>query len=55
MFNRSDLIHELLMTTRQKTKRRNSFNNNMSTDITLSKAQISIIKFEDFYDHYQLK
>ena len=55
MFNRSDLIHELLMTTRQKTKLRNSFNNNMSTDITLSKAQISIIKFEDFYDHYQLK
>ena len=45
MFNRIDLTHELLMTTRQKTKLRNSFNNNMSTDVTLSKAQISIIKF----------
>ena len=45
MFNRIDLTHELLMTARQKTKLRNSFNNNMSTDVTLSKAQISIIKF----------
>ena len=45
MFNRIDLTHELLMTTRQKTKLRNSFNNNMSTDVTLSKAQIPIIKF----------
>ena len=29
-----------LMTIRQKTKLRNAFNNNMSTDLTLSKAQI---------------
>ena len=29
------------MTTIQKTKLRNAFNNNMSTDIKLSKAQIS--------------
>ena len=41
MFNVDDLPHELLLTTRQKTKLRNSFNNNMSTDLKLSKAQIS--------------
>ena len=35
----NDLPHELLLTTRQKTKLRNAFNNNMSTDLTLSKAQ----------------
>ena len=39
----NDLPHELLLTTRQKTKLRNAFNNNMSTDLTLSKAQISKI------------
>ena len=33
----NDLPHELLLTTRQKTKLRNAFNNNMSTDLTLSK------------------
>ena len=43
MFNGNDLPHELLLTTRQKTKLRNGFNNNMSTDLKLSKAQISII------------
>ena len=43
MFNGNDLPHELLLTTRQKTKLRNAFNNNMSTDLTLSKAQISKI------------
>ena len=43
MFNGNDLPHELLLTTRQKTKLRNSFNNNMSTDLKLSKAQISKI------------
>ena len=43
MFNRKDLPHELLLTTRQKTKLRNAFNNNMSTDLKLSKAQISKI------------
>ena len=32
-----------LMTIRQKTKLRNAFNNNMSTDLKLSKAQISKI------------
>ena len=43
MFNGNDLPHELLLTTRQKTKLRNAFNNNMSTDLTLSKAQTSKI------------
>ena len=43
MFYGNDLPDELLMTTRQKTKLRNVFNNNMSTDLKLSKAQISKI------------
>ena len=43
MFNENDLPHELLLTTRQKTKLRNAFNNNMSTDLKLSKTQISKI------------
>ena len=43
MFNGNDLPHELLSTTRQKTKLRNAFNNDMSTDLKLSKAQISKI------------
>ena len=43
MFNGNDLPHELLLTTRQKTKLRNAFNNNMSTDVKYSKIQISKI------------
>ena len=43
MFNGNNLPHELLLTTRQKTKIRNAFNNNTSTDIKLSKAQINKI------------
>ena len=43
MFNGNNLPHELLLTTKQKTKVRNAFNNNMSTDLKLSKAQISKI------------
>ena len=44
VFDGNDLAHELLLTTRQKTKLRNPFNNNMSTDlIKLLKAQISKI------------
>ena len=35
--------HELFLTTRKTTKIRNAFGNNMSTDIKLSKAQISKI------------
>ena len=43
MLDENDLPHDLLLITRQKTKLRNAFNNNMSTDIILSKAQISKI------------
>ena len=43
IFNGKDLPHELLLTTRQKTNLRNAFNNNISTDLKLSKAQISKI------------
>ena len=43
MVDENDLLHKLLLTTRQKTKLRNAFNDNMSTDIKLSKAQISKI------------
>ena len=38
MFDGNDVAHELLLTTRQRTKLRNAFNNNMSVDINLSKA-----------------
>ena len=41
--DRNDLPHELLLITRQKTKLINALNNNMSTDLKLSKAQISKI------------
>ena len=43
MFNGNNLPHELLLTTRQKAKVRNAFNNDMSTDLKLSKAQINKI------------
>ena len=43
IFNGNDLVHELLLTARQKTKLGNSFNNNISTGLKLSKAQISKI------------
>ena len=43
MFYGNDLLHVLLLTSRQRIKLRNAFNNNMSTDIKLSKAQISKI------------
>ena len=39
-FNKDELRHELLLTTRQNTKLRNAINNNLATDIKLSKAQI---------------
>ena len=38
MFNENDLPNELLLTTRQKTKLRNAFNKNMSTDLKLSRV-----------------
>ena len=43
MFHGNDLPHELLLITRQKTKLRHAFNNNMLTNLTVSKAQISKI------------
>ena len=43
MLDGNDLPHELLLTTRQKTKWINAFNNNMLTNLTLSKGQISKI------------
>ena len=43
MLRANNLPHELLLTTRQKTKLRNAIENNMSTCIKLSKAQISKI------------
>ena len=42
-FDGNDLPYELLLTTRQKTKLRNAFSNNMSTDLKLWKTQISKI------------
>ena len=40
MFHGNDVPHELSRTTRQRAKLRNAFNENMSTDIKLSKAQV---------------
>ena len=39
----NNIPHELLLTTRQTTKQRNAIENDMSTDIKLSKTQISKI------------
>ena len=39
-FSKDELLHELLLTTRQNTKLKNAMNNNLATDIKLSKAQI---------------
>ena len=43
MFHGKDLPHELLFTTRQRTKLGNAIDNNISTDLKLSKAEISKI------------
>ena len=40
-FNKADLLHELFLTQTQKNKLRQEVENNMSTDIKLSKAQIN--------------
>ena len=49
MLDRNDLPHELLLMTRQKSKLRKALNNNTSTDIKLSKAQITkIIQSDGF-------
>ena len=42
-FNKDELPYELLLTTRQSTKLRNDINNNLATDIKLSKTQIKKI------------
>ena len=42
-FNKEDLPHKLLLTTRQSTKLRNAINNNLATDIKFSKAQLKKI------------
>ena len=39
-FNKNEVPHELLLTTRQNIKLRNALNNNSATAIKLSKAQI---------------
>ena len=43
MLDGNDLPHKLLLTTREKTKLRNAFNKYMTTDLKLSKAQLSKI------------
>ena len=43
MINGNNLPDELILTERQKAKLRNAFNSNMSTDVKLSKAQITKI------------
>ena len=49
MLNGNDLHLELLFTTRQKAKLRNAFNNNISTNLKFSKAQIfKIIQSGEF-------
>ena len=42
-FQDEELPHELLLTTRQKTKIRKALNNNTLTDIKLSRVQLSKI------------
>ena len=54
--NKEALPHELLLTTRQNTKLRNAINNNLATDIKLSKAQIKkIIQSGDFLGKLLIK
>ena len=56
MHDGNDLPHELLLTTRQKTKLRNAFDNYMSTDLKLSRAQSSkIIQSVEFLGSLLIK
>ena len=49
IFEDEELPHEIFLTTRQTTKIRNAFANNMSTDIRLIKSQIyKIIQSGEF-------
>ena len=51
IFNGNNLPHELLLTTMQKAKLRNALENNMSTNIKLSKSQIAeIVQSTGFLD-----
>ena len=43
-FNKDELPHELLLTTRQNTKLKNAINNNLATDITLNKINLFNLK-----------
>ena len=43
MFDENNLSHESLLTTRQKTKTKNAFENNLSAHIKLSNTRISKI------------
>ena len=53
MFDGNDLPRKLLLTRRQKTKFRNAFNNNMSTDLKLSRAKfLQKFNLEDFFVDY---
>ena len=48
-FNKDELPHELLLAARQNSKLRNAINNNLATDIKLSKVQIKkLIQSEEF-------
>ena len=47
-FNKDELPHELLLTTRQNTKLCNAINNSLATDVKLSRAQIKKYNQEDF-------
>ena len=47
MLDGNYLPHRLFLRTSQKTKLRNAFNNNISTDLKLSKAQTSKLYLED--------
>ena len=49
MIGGDDLPHEFLLATRQRTKLRNTFNNNMSTDINFLKLKfLKLFNLEDF-------
>ena len=50
-FNKDELPHEILLTTRQRTKLRNAINNTLATDIKFSKAQLKkLIQSGEFLD-----
>ena len=50
--NETDFPHKLLLTNRQVSNLRKTFANHLSTDIKLSKTQLSKMILEDFYVDY---